>query len=109
VGTEAWIDIAGANRTTCALRQDGRAFCWGALVSFGQVATVSSTPVTLSGGGVYTKIAVGTSHACAMAETGAVTCWGNHVSAQLGDGVTPPGGDWGPVPVWGLGRPDLSR
>jgi alpha-tubulin suppressor-like RCC1 family protein len=45
-------------------------------------------PVAVSGGRVFTAIAVGGRHACGLTGQGAAYCWGANVSGQLGNGTT---------------------
>jgi alpha-tubulin suppressor-like RCC1 family protein len=86
---------------SCALRDDGRVFCWGAAGRLGngtedgslralQVASVSRV----------VDVATGAAHGCAVRAAGTVSCWGANGSGQLGDGGTDDA--LAPVPVDGL-------
>jgi alpha-tubulin suppressor-like RCC1 family protein len=84
---------AGAD-FTCGLATAGAIFCWGSN-QFGQLGTgevsfnvprTTLVPTVVSGGGSWTALASGGSHACALAATGRISCWGrNDDNNQLGD------------------------
>jgi alpha-tubulin suppressor-like RCC1 family protein len=84
--------VAGGDHT-CALAEDGRAWCWGQNLA-GQLGDSSFanerlTPVRVAQGAVtFTSIAVDGSVSCALASTGEVFCWGSNFSGQLGDSTT---------------------
>jgi alpha-tubulin suppressor-like RCC1 family protein len=77
----------------CALRDDGRVFCWGEN-DFGQlgnntnVGTEEPNPaptlVDNTNLGVVRQLALGRRHACALRDDGRVLCWGLNDSGQLG-------------------------
>lgn len=64
---------------TCALRSDGRAFCWGS-------GRPRPAPVALPADVV--EVAAGGQHSCARRRDGSVWCWGSGHYGQLGDGTT---------------------
>jgi alpha-tubulin suppressor-like RCC1 family protein len=74
---------------SCALRSDGKAFCWGRN-QYGQLGdgtqTMSTTPVAVSGGHTFEQLAVGDLTACGITADGSVYCWGSNARGQLGDG-----------------------
>lgn len=76
---------------TCALRGDGRVFCWG-YNSFGQVGDGTTThrtsPAAVSGLTSAVQVSTHAFHACARLASGAVYCWGLNDHGQLGDGTT---------------------
>lgn len=85
---------------SCALRSDGRAFCWGT-DRFGQLGNglpkdSSLTPVAvvqngigINGGDIrFVAIAAGYRSTCGRTNSGQVYCWGNNFWGQLGDGST---------------------
>jgi len=85
--------IAGGRWHTCALTDDGAAFCWGDNAN-GQLGnddapTDSTTPVPVSNmtSGVK-SIAGGYAHTCGVTAGGAARCWGLNALSQLGDGST---------------------
>jgi alpha-tubulin suppressor-like RCC1 family protein len=91
------IDLAAGGDTTCALDEDGAAWCWGS-DGAGQVGDgggAAGSPVTLPTAVVmsdvdepFEQIEVGGRHACAVTEEDAAWCWGDDASGQLGDGVS---------------------
>ena len=61
--------------------------------------TSRSSPVLVTGGEVFSEIAVGGDHSCALTKDGAAWCWGRNDSGELGDGSTTLSST--PVPVTG--------
>jgi alpha-tubulin suppressor-like RCC1 family protein len=76
---------------TCALRGDGRVFCWG-YNSFGQVGdgtmTHRTSPAMVSGLTAAVEVSTYALHACARLSSGSVSCWGLNDYGQLGDNTT---------------------
>lgn len=92
-GIDDAFSIAAGGWTTCAIRGDRSAWCWG----YGERgglgdgnSTNSAVPVQVSGITGARRIAVGGWHACTALASGSVRCWGaNSWSGsfgQLGDG-----------------------
>ncbi len=82
----AGID-AGWNYT-CALGENGKAYCWG-MNNSGQAGPGSSEfkilspfEITVSGG--FSKLSAGYSHVCALSNGEEVFCWGSNLQGQLG-------------------------
>ena len=46
------------------------------------------TPAAVTGGPVWSRLAVGGSHTCGLTTEGDVYCWGDNLDGQLGDGST---------------------
>ncbi len=94
--------VTSGGAHSCALANDGTAYCWGAN-TFGQLGNASTTnalgPVTVAGGRRFATIAAGRTHTCALDNAGAVWCWGQNADGQLGDGTTTDRSQ--PVPVSG--------
>ncbi len=91
------IDVAAGGDTTCALDEDGKAWCWGS-DSHGQLGDGSGAgagspaPVAVEMADVdddFTQIEVGNRHACAVTAEGVAWCWGDDASGQAGDGPDP--------------------
>lgn len=112
--------IAAGFLTTCAIRVDGAAFCWGdnafAQLGYPHTNTVGDDerPVDagpLPAGPGLEQLALGQAQTCGRYTDGAVKCWGFNGSGQLGYGNTdplPPGATpatLAPVPV---GAPSLA-
>ncbi|MEL7013236.1 MAG: hypothetical protein AAFO72_08145 [Pseudomonadota bacterium] len=76
---------------SCAVREDGVAFCWG-FNSDGQVGDGTRErrrgPVRVKRLFDVEQITAGERHTCAKRENGILTCWGNNEDGQLGDGTT---------------------
>ncbi|MDO5747312.1 MAG: hypothetical protein Q4P66_06610 [Actinomycetaceae bacterium] len=83
--------ISAGNTMSCALRNDGRVFCWGDnsqnQLGYSSV-TSSSRPVRVNGLPTnITAITSGASHSCALTQTGQAYCWGSSQKGQLGNGT----------------------
>lgn len=82
--------IAVGDVQSCALREDGRVFCWGD--TYNSNATSGSryffydapTQIAL-GNPPATALAIGREHSCALMEGGTVQCWGWNENGQLGN------------------------
>jgi len=81
---------------TCAIDNDGKAYCWG-LGTNGRLGNNSTaqqnTPVAVSVSGVLagktiTNIASGSTYTCAVANDGRAYCWGYGADYQLGNANT---------------------
>lgn len=87
--------IAAGRDNTCAINQNGRAFCWGGNGS-GQIGDgtflwrSTPTPVSLATPGFtrrnIAEIDVGDRHVCARTTAGRTFCWGFGADGQLGYG-----------------------
>jgi len=87
-----WLALrTGANRT-CAIKSDGRLFCWG-FNEWGQLGdgslidSHSPTEIVAESGG-FEEIALGLYHTCARKNDGSVWCWGANHTGAVGDGTT---------------------
>jgi hypothetical protein len=76
---------------SCALRNDGTAFCWGSNQE-GQLGDGTTTarlvPTAVAGGNTFSRLTTGDRHSCALTAAGAAFCWGDNTFGQLGDGTT---------------------
>jgi alpha-tubulin suppressor-like RCC1 family protein len=87
-----FTQLSAGNQFICALRADGRVFCWGNNAS-GQLGnddiatTHRSTAAQVTGLTDAVEIAAGWEHACARRQSGAVVCWGRNSYGQVGDGT----------------------
>lgn len=88
------VDLGAGDSHTCAVRNDGKMFCWG-LNTNGQVGDSTTTnrtsPTQVNDGfGVYRRVAAGGTHTCGLTDTGQPKCWGANARGQLGDGTVQP-------------------
>lgn len=88
------VDLSAGDAHTCAVRNDGKIFCWG-LNTSGQVGDSSTTnrtsPTQVNDGfGIYRRVAAGGTHTCGLTDTGQPKCWGANARGQLGDGTILP-------------------
>lgn len=98
----AWTQISTLWNSTCGLRADGTAWCWGqdtnGQLGNGTLFTGTQsvpTPVFNSSAVRWSKISTGGSHACGIKEDGTLWCWGSDSSGQIGDGA----GGGGVIPI----------
>jgi alpha-tubulin suppressor-like RCC1 family protein len=90
------VDISAGEYHTCAVTDNGQAWCWGNGLSgaLGNQTTESSmlpTQVYMTGDIPLTnvqRISSGASHTCAVTSNGQVWCWGTVTAGSLGDGVS---------------------
>jgi alpha-tubulin suppressor-like RCC1 family protein len=82
--------IVGSNAYTCALANDGTAYCWGfnALGMLGDGTTTDRlTPVAVAGGLTFKTLSAGFFHVCGVTTGGSAYCWGANKYGHLGDGT----------------------
>ena len=95
-GGRTYIALVAGHSHTCALTNDGTAYCWG-YNGYGQLGDGTSgnnggvddrlVPVPVSGGRPYTALAAGGMHTCGLTTEGTAYCWGWNGFGQLGDGT----------------------
>jgi alpha-tubulin suppressor-like RCC1 family protein len=100
-----FTSISAGNALTCALTEEGEAWCWGS----GEAAPVGVdawdrrervVPVAVPGRLRFRSISAGLGeHACGLSPNGAAYCWGANESGQLGNGTKRT--SYMPVPVAG--------
>jgi alpha-tubulin suppressor-like RCC1 family protein len=92
-----WISVSSGYRTSCGLRINGTAWCWGLSSSLGDgdpTAHSAQNPVqvqTNTGPGSWTnwkKVATGYGVACGLLTDGTAWCWGEAYEGVLGDDQT---------------------
>lgn len=89
--TPVFRSIWAATASTCALTDEGAAWCWGNNGNgrLGDGSTTNrSEPTAVSGGARYASLALGSEHACGRLLSGTVVCWGRNAEGQIGDGST---------------------
>lgn len=83
------IAVAVGDHHSCALSEDGRAWCWGD-GSAGQlgrgVAAPDSRPAEVAGTPPLVDIVAGGAHTCGLADDGSAYCWGDNARGQVGSG-----------------------
>lgn len=81
--------VAAGRHHTCALLEDGSAWCWGENASgqLGDGSTLdSATPRPVRGVRDLVELSAGDRHTCARRVEATVFCWGANRDGQLGDG-----------------------
>jgi alpha-tubulin suppressor-like RCC1 family protein len=88
-GLSGVAQVACGGDTSCARKQDGTVWCWGAGAK-GQLGIGDTSnkfaPVQVEGLSGATTIALGDSFSCALLDSGTVSCWGSNERGQLGRG-----------------------
>jgi alpha-tubulin suppressor-like RCC1 family protein len=88
-GGHVFASVAAGGEHTCALSNDGQAYCWGMghLTGTEGAATRVSLPLAVETEHRFVAISAGFAHTCAMTLDGAIYCWGENLLGQLGDGT----------------------
>lgn len=87
------ITTSSFSKTTCAVRVDGAAYCWGS-DSLGELGNGPGTtgnqtsPSLVTGGLSFRSISAGQESTCAIDANGAAYCWGWGGNGLLGTGTT---------------------
>jgi alpha-tubulin suppressor-like RCC1 family protein len=97
---------------TCAITDDGAAWCWGENES-GEVGDGTTTdrfaPVRVEGlPGRVVEISRGFDHACALLDDGTARCWGDNVVGELGNDRQTGDPSTEPLPVTVVKVPRLA-
>lgn len=95
VGTDNdWVQVAGGTSFSLALKANGTLWAWGSN-NLGQLGNSTNSGMTNAnttplqvGGGNYTRIAAGPSHALAIRDDGVLYSWGSNFYGQLGNGTS---------------------
>ena len=89
----AAMNVAGASSSysTCALKEDASAWCWG-MGYYGALGNGSTdtqvTPGPVDSTEEWAELSAGEKHVCGRTTGGELWCWGENESRQLGDGTT---------------------
>jgi alpha-tubulin suppressor-like RCC1 family protein len=90
--------ISAGTSHTCAVDNEGGAFCWG-MGNFGRLGNGSTSssnlPVAVSGGMGFSLVSAGNTHSCGLTTSNEAYCWGSGAAGRLGNG----GSVSSPVPV----------
>ena len=102
-GNQFWVRVSAGHDHSCALTNDGVAWCWGDNVtghlgSGGNFAR-SFEPVRVASSETFTTVVAGYYQSCALAASGQMYCWGRNDQGQIGDGSNE--NRFTPVPVAG--------
>ncbi len=86
-----WASVTASNGHTCAVKTNGRLFCWGwdgqGQLGNGTPNTDRSRPVQVAGGATnWASVTAGYYHTCAHKTNGRLYCWGGDVAGALGNG-----------------------
>jgi alpha-tubulin suppressor-like RCC1 family protein len=79
--------------STCALRNGGALYCWGAsgtlIAGTGDVSTpqIADEPIEVLPDVNVREVSLGASHTCAVRGDGLLSCWGQNGDGQLGIGM----------------------
>jgi alpha-tubulin suppressor-like RCC1 family protein len=88
VGITTAVSVAAAYSPSCAVLEDGTAWCWGkngdGQLGHGGTEAFSTVPVQVSGLATVTAVTAGEGHACALLEDTSAWCWGDNSDSQLG-------------------------
>ena len=91
-GGHAFVALDAGDESTCAVRTDGAAFCWGRGqngqlgIDNGFVA-YQPTPAPVRGATRFRTIGVGEFAGCALTDAGVAHCWGSNVAGETGLGT----------------------
>jgi alpha-tubulin suppressor-like RCC1 family protein len=90
-GATNWASVTVANSFACALKTNGRLFCWGSDV-YGQLGdgganTLRSVPTQVAGGATnWAAVSADGNHTCARKTNRRLYCWGDDEFGALGNG-----------------------
>jgi alpha-tubulin suppressor-like RCC1 family protein len=98
------VSLSAGDYHTCAVRNDGTAWCWGDNAS-GQVGSGGTNLTYNLPQQVFnlidaTQITAGSEHSCALRSNGKVVCWGDGIAGELGTGNNT--GAYTPRSVFGI-------
>lgn len=86
-GSARFTAISAGLAHTCAMDDNGRAYCWGHNRD-GQLGDGSRTsrasPVAVAGGVRFARLDAGRKHTCGVTADGVAHCWGANLTGQLG-------------------------
>ena len=103
--TVGWRQVDAGRHHTCAIRTDGRLYCWG-WGNYGQLGYGGNAdqpePVQVAGNRTdWATVAAGSYHTCARRTNGRLYCWGYDGDGQLGNGSATTDSQPTPVQVAG--------
>ncbi|MEZ4586987.1 MAG: hypothetical protein R2909_11340 [Gemmatimonadales bacterium] len=87
-----FVFVAAGVDHSCATVNDGSIYCWGrndhGQLGDGTTADRALPTRVVSGGVLFSLLAVGDGYTCALTSGGEGYCWGRNEAGQLGDGTT---------------------
>ncbi len=90
--SQTFAQIATGVFHACALTATGAAWCWGnndhRELGDASIASTRTSPVAVTGGIAFARIAVGHWYTCGVSKFGAAYCWGDNERGNLGTGTT---------------------
>jgi alpha-tubulin suppressor-like RCC1 family protein len=92
-GGHVFASLALQAETSCGLKSDGTAYCWGNN-SLGQAGVghtgLVRVPTAVQGGLRFTQLTAGFEVTCGLVDPGISWCWGPNSDGQVGDGTLTP-------------------
>jgi alpha-tubulin suppressor-like RCC1 family protein len=89
MSTMTFRSVHPANTHTCALGDDGRAYCWGMStrgeLGNGVLNDTELAPRLVNVSRAWDAVANGGQHTCGLRADGTIACWGTNLNGQLGD------------------------
>ena len=83
--------VSTSSGHTCAIRADGRLYCWG-LDRSGRLGlgntSLRTEPAQVSIGSTWSHVTLGWQHTCGIQNDLSLWCWGSSSQGQLGQGTT---------------------
>jgi len=85
VNKDAWLQVSTGALMTCAIREDGTLWCWGA-GDDGRLGVEgdSSVPRIVGTDRDWRSVSAGAAHACAIKQDNSLWCWGSNENGRLG-------------------------
>jgi alpha-tubulin suppressor-like RCC1 family protein len=105
-----WSKLFAGNGTTCGIKPDGTAWCWGIDTSgqLGNGATGTQTSpaagAAVAGNLTWKTLSLNSTHACGITTDDRAYCWGSDSTGQLGNDSAISANQVSPVPVLDTGR-----
>jgi len=88
---QAFTELTTGIFHACGITATGAAWCWGDNIKRelgdGSTSSTRSSPVAVTGGITFARIAAGQWYTCGVSLTGAAYCWGMNDFGNLGDGT----------------------
>lgn len=87
-----FVRLSAGYQSTCGLKTDGQAWCWGplgAFLGFGSEDNPTS-PVAVIGGHRFGVLGVGGVATCGLTLAGQALCWGSNANGAVGQANVDP-------------------